>query len=205
MTVILKALGLLGDWEVDKLHNMKELVGSYCSGDWRRKLMIDATGMNAANFTTFSTGIGTHGFVTVNKFFDDFPKEMYKLQGMGLFQQLPRHKSEEELEKPAYLTDVKFAMTTGIIIDSMCPKTAQNPVLARCPEYKYTMYHHAHDADRTLEVVTREWDNYQKKWKEEGYDHDYVPYPYTKQIISEWCEDWTKLMGLPISVDGPGR
>merc|ERR1719362_2255585 len=82
VTVILKALGLLGDWAVDKLHNMKEIVGSFCDGDWRRVLMIDATGMNAANFTTFSTGIGTTDFVITNKFLHDFPREFYRMQGM---------------------------------------------------------------------------------------------------------------------------
>merc|ERR1719293_469231 len=89
---VIKALGLLGDYAVDRLHKMKHMAGNFCDGDWRRVLMIDATGMNAANFTTFSTAIGTTGFVRQNKFLHDHPKEYYKIQGMGLIEQLPTHK-----------------------------------------------------------------------------------------------------------------
>eukprot|EP00913_Durusdinium_trenchii_P029267 g27434.t1 len=44
VTVILKSLGLLGDWAVDRLHKMTQMVGMYCDGDWRRPLLIDAIG-----------------------------------------------------------------------------------------------------------------------------------------------------------------
>lgn len=201
VTVVLKALGLLGDWAVDKLHNMKEMVGSYCSGDFRRPLMIDATGMNAANFTTFSTGIGSTDFAITNKFFHDFPKEWYKLEGMGLLKTMPRHKEEPELEKPAYVTDVKFAMTGGVIIEGMCPKISA--LKTGFSRYKYTMYHKTHGTDRTLEVAIQEWNAYQKEWASRGIEHEYVPYPYTKEMISSWFKDWSKLMKFPIHVDGP--
>lgn len=203
VTVILKALGLLGDFEVDKLHKMKELVGAFCGGDWRRVLMIDATGMNAANFTTFSTGIATHGFATQYKFLHDFPKEYYRMQDSGLMFALPRHKAEEQLDKPAYLTDVKFAMTASIIIDGMCPKAAA--LNQAVPEYKYRMYHHTHGADRLLKVATAEWDQYQEDWNAQGWKHEYVPYPYTREMISDWFKEWSALMGVPISIDGPDK
>lgn len=203
VNVILKALGLLGDYDVDKLQNMKEMVGSFCGGDWRRVLMIDATGMNAANFTTFSTGIGTTDFVTTHKYLHDFPKEYYRMHGQGLIQQLPKHKAEDALEKPAYVTDVKFAMTGGIIIESMCPKISALKI--GFAEYKHFMYHVAHSTDRTLEVCTREWDAYQEQWKAKGIVHDYVPYPYNKEMIAGWFRDWTGLMKWPINVDGPPR
>merc|ERR1712190_170884 len=157
---ILKALGLLGDYAVDKLHGMKHMLGSFCAGDWRRVLMIDATGMNAANFTTFSTGIGTTDFVITYKFLHDYPKEFYKIQGFGLMQALPRHKEEPAVEKPAYVTDVKFAMSGGIVLESMCPKITA--LKTGFPLYKHFMYHVAHSTDRVFEVAMREWDEYQE-------------------------------------------
>merc|ERR1719282_13368 len=201
VTVLNKSLGLLGDYAVDRLHGMQKMVGSFCDGDWRRVLMIDATGMNAANFTTFSTGIGTTGFVRTNKYLHDFPREYNRMHGQGLIQQLPRHKAEDALEKPAYVTDVKFAMTGGIIIESMCPKISA--LKMGFSEYKYYMYHYCHSTDRTLEVTIGEWNTYQEKWKAQGRVHDYVPYPYTKEMIANWFKEWTALMKWPISVDGP--
>lgn len=201
ITVVLKALGLLGDWSVDKLHNMKEMVGPFCGGDWRRCLMIDATGMNAANFTTFSTGIGTTDYTLTKKYLYDYPKEFYRMEAAGLMKMMPRHKEEPEIEKPAYLTDVKFSMVGGILMDGMLPRLA--PQKQWFPEYKYTMYHTSHNTDRVLEVAQFEWDKYQETWKNRGIEHDYVPYPYTKEIVTGWFEDWSKLMKLQISVDGP--
>lgn len=201
MTVILKALGLLGDWSIDKLHNMKEMVGPFCSGDFRRVLMIDATGMNAANFTTFSTGLPTKGFALMNKYLYDFPKEWYKAEDQGVIKSLPKHKEDPDAEKPAYVTDVKFAMTGGMIIGGMVPGLqVQN---TGDPRYKYTMYHKSHGTDRVLEVAMREWDGYQAEWKKRGIEHDYVPYPYTKAMIHDWHVEWSERMNYPISVDGP--
>jgi hypothetical protein len=201
VTVCLKALGLLGDWEVDKLHNMKEMVGAFCGGDWRRVLMIDATGMNAANFTTFSTGIGTTDFVLTYKYLFDYPKEFYRAEQMGLMKSMPRHKEEPDFEKPAYLTDVKFAMTGSMIIESMVPAITQ--LKMSMSRYKYTMYHKSHTTDRALEVAIQEWDAYQATWKSRGIEHEYVPYPYTKEMITTWFKEWSKLMKIEIHPDGP--
>jgi hypothetical protein len=200
-TVCLKALGLLGDWSVDKLQGMKEMVGAFCAGDWRRVLMIDATGMNAANFTTFSTGIGTTDFVLTYKYLFDYPKEFYRAEQMELMKKMPRHKEEPELEKPAYLTDVKYSMTGGIILESMVP--AISKLKMSMSRYKYTMYHKAHSCDRALEVATQEWDAYQATWKSRGIEHEYVPYPYTKEIMTTYFKDWSKIMKIGIHPEGP--
>merc|ERR1712217_582671 len=106
-------------YSIDRLHKMNKMVGNMCDGDWRRVLMIDATGMNAANFTTFSTGIGTTGFVRSMKYLHDFPKEFYKMQGMGIIDQLPVNKANPKEDKPAYVVDVKVAMSAGIITEMM--------------------------------------------------------------------------------------
>merc|ERR1719263_901220 len=156
--------------------------------------------MNAANFSTFSTGIGTHDFAITMKYLHDFPKEWYKLESMGILKTLPRHKEEPELEKPAYVTEVKYSMTGGIILDGMCPRIGSYKTCFG--RYKYTMYHKTHGTDRTLEVVQREWDNWQKEWKARGIQHEYVPYPYTKEVVSQWFKDWSALMKMTITVDG---
>jgi len=204
--ICLKALGLLGDYAVDRLHNMKEMVGNYCGGDWRRVLMIDATGMNAANFSTFSTGIGTTDFARTNKFLHDYPQEFYKIEKMGYMKTLPKHAEEPDVEKPAYVSDVKYAMTSGIILTGMIPKIGLLTVWAG--NYKHRMYHKTHTTDRVLEVALFEWNKYQETWKSRGIEHDYVPYPYTKDIVKGWFEEYSMIMKdtltVPIDVDGPG-
>merc|ERR1719436_941098 len=160
---------------------MKQVVGTFCDGDWRRVFMIDATGMNAANFTTFSTGIGTTGFVRTHKYLHDYPKEYYRMQGQGFLEQLPTNKAKDKEDKPAYVVDVKFSMSAGIITESMCPKISE--LNAADGDYKYRMYHGAHGLDRFLHECIKSWDEYQAKWKEEGFEFDYVPYPYNREIM----------------------
>jgi len=200
--VIVKSLGLLGDHEVDRLHKMKEVVGSFCGGDYRRVLQIDPTGMNAANFTTFSTGIGTYGNLNQMKYIHDYPKEFNRMVGMGLMTQLPRNKADEKLDKPAYVTDVKFAMVGGIVIGGMAGSALAEQDAASGP-YKYEMYHRAHGTDRLLKDAIEDWDKYQKEWKAGGSDHAYVPYPYDKEMIKEYFGWYNEALGTNCSVDGP--
>jgi hypothetical protein len=201
VTVMVKSLGLTGDFEVDRLHKMKELIGNWCSGDYRRVIQIDPLGMNAANFTTFSTGIGSYGTAYSNKYLHDFPQEYQNLVGAGLLQQLPRQKSDEKLDRPAYVTDVKFQMAAGIIIDSMCPKLQERG--ATQSAYKHEMYHRAHPWKKFIEICIEDWDKYQKLFKDQGVIHEYVPYPYTREMVSAYFDDYSTNTGWPITIDGP--
>jgi len=198
---VVKSLGLLGDFEFDRLHKMKELIGVWCSGDWRRIVAIDPLGMNAANFTTFSTGIGTYGNVVTYKFLHDFPKEVNRMMGMGLMQQLPKQKGDEKMDRPAYVTDVKFQMTAGIIIDSMCPMLQQRRV--HDSPYKYELYHRCHPTRKFLEVCREDWDKYQSEWKAQGCTHEYVPYPYTYEMIAEYFQEYSQSVGVSCGPEGP--
>jgi len=94
-------------------------------------------------------------------------------------------------------------MSGGIILESMCPKITM--LKTGFSEYKYQMYHISHGTDRMLEVCTQEWDNYQADWKAKGRVFEYVPYPYTREMIAGWFEEWSGLTGWPISVDGPSQ
>mmetsp|Transcript_84482 Transcript_84482/g.182061 ORF Transcript_84482/g.182061 Transcript_84482/m.182061 type:complete len:716 (-) Transcript_84482:161-2308(-) len=202
VTVILKALGLLGDFGIDRLHRMKQVTGCYCEGDWRRVIFLDATGMNAANFTTFSTGIGTTGYVRLTKFLFEHPKEYYRMKDMGLLEQLPMNKAKESEDKPAYVYDVNHTNSTFMIMNGMCPRAAE--LGATDSEYKHRMYHVSHPVDRFLKECIESWDAYQAEWKKQGCTHPYVEYPYTKEMIQGYFDDYVKATGVPISINGPG-
>merc|ERR1719191_686774 len=115
--------------------------------------------------------------------------------------QFPRHKEEPEYEKPAYVTDVKYAMTGGIMIGGMVGKRFNSN--EGFPEYKHKMYHKSHGTDRVIEVAMREWDQWQADWKARGIEHEYVPYPYTKEMVTGWFKEWSELTKVPITADGP--
>merc|ERR1712032_1313561 len=118
---ICKCLGLTGDFSVDRLHHMTSMLGMFCGGDFRRNIQVDPLGMNAANFTTFSLGIGTHGGAITNKYIHDYPSQWYKAVEGGVLGRLPVSKQEPQYEKPAYVTDVKFQMQAGTTISGFLP------------------------------------------------------------------------------------
>mmetsp|Transcript_62201 Transcript_62201/g.172206 ORF Transcript_62201/g.172206 Transcript_62201/m.172206 type:complete len:338 (+) Transcript_62201:3-1016(+) len=203
VTSVVKSLGLLGDWAVDKLHHQTQMSGMWCDGDWRRVLAIDPTGMNAANFTTFSLGIGVHSNIKTFKYFHDFPEEYYKAEKAGLLQSLPVSKADEKLDKPAYVTDVKYAMSAGIILSAFCPMV--NRLTAFDGQYKYVLFHQVHKFDEYLEQCIADWNRYQEMFKSQGCTHDYITYPYTKDMVKKYIDDYNKDLGATLSIEGPSQ
>merc|ERR1740123_2403771 len=132
---ICKCLGLVGDFEVDPL------------------------GMNAANFTTFSLGIGTHGGAITNKYLHDYPSQWYKAVDGGVLSKLPVSKQEPQYEKPAYVTDVKFGMQAGMTIGGYLPHIDEKASLDH--PYKYLCYSACHPTDKFLRECIEDWDKYQ--------------------------------------------
>merc|ERR1712107_281708 len=99
-----------------------------------------------------------------------------------------------------YVCDVKYSMTAGIIMAA--PQKVRDIYwMNQAAEYKYVMFHKSHGTDRTLEVVNEEWDRYQADWTARGIVHDYVPYPYTREMIAEYFDEWSRIMKIPISID----
>jgi hypothetical protein len=198
---IIKALGLLGDYTVDRLHKLTKMVGVWCEGDYRRPLAMDAPGMNAANFSTFSV-LGSIGQARSWKVLHDYPNEYYRLQGMGVLQQLPVNKVHQAADdRPCYVYDVKHAMTAGIVVDGACPKMQMLGLLDG--DYKYKMYHTSHSSDYFLQECIKSWDEYQTQWNDAGFKHDYIPYPYTREMMEGYFEKLSTVLGYYISSTGP--
>merc|ERR1719221_1959032 len=69
--------------------------------------------------------------------------------------------------------------------------------------YKYILVHHLHPTDKVLEEAKQDWDNWQRIFHEQGDTHEYIPYPYTNEMIQGWMSEYSHRMNWPISVDGP--
>mmetsp|Transcript_46684 Transcript_46684/g.108804 ORF Transcript_46684/g.108804 Transcript_46684/m.108804 type:complete len:1020 (+) Transcript_46684:97-3156(+) len=199
---LIKSLGLLGDFGVDKLHQMTEMHGRFPMGDWRRFIAIDATGMNAANFTTFSLGIGVQGNVRLMCYVYDYPHEVRRAVEQGVMDLLPRNKERLTEDKPAYVTDVKFDQSAGMLFGSFFPEVG---VMSQDVDiYKHAMYHTYHETDSFLQECIADWDKYQKHFKEVlGIERPYVKYPYTKEMIDGYFEEYSNLIGWKIKSSGP--
>merc|ERR1719265_1152449 len=98
--------------------------------------------------------------------------------------QLPKHKAELAEDKPSYVTNARFVATTLDSLNGYVPrvleKTASNGA------YKHQLYMKAHPLQSMLEACSKEWDDYQKTWKEQGCTREYIPYPYTNDIVRGW-------------------
>lgn len=203
VNVIVKAFGMVGDPAVDQLHYSSEMIGPFAGGDWRRAILTDAIGVDGHEFTAFSTGLHTTRFALSHKHLFDFPKDFYKMRDEGLMNELPVTKAVDP--QPAYCVDIRTFTTAQLILSSMCPSLQELQGEFGFEKYKHTMYHCAHGTRRVLEAALAEWDEYQDQWKNRGHKHDYVPYPYTLDKMGEWFAEYSRVVGKPISIDGPAE
>jgi len=187
--VVIKALGLLADFNCDKLHNIKEMVGIYPGGDHRRAIYCDALGMHATNFTTKSTGGPSYTFSIVAKYFMEFPTEY--VRAMDTVQHLlPRSGADEN--KPACQYTAQFAMNANGILLSAVPKLAQ---MIGIDDYMHTVVASCYPLDQYYAECVHSWDQYQREWNADGFEHPYIPYPYAHEEIEGWFTEYVDKVG----------
>lgn len=39
------------------------------------------------------------------------------------------------------------------------------------------------------------WDRYQEEWKQQGHEFEYVPYPYTMEMVDGWFKEYREKVG----------
>jgi len=196
VTVIIKALGLLADFNCDRLHKAKEFVGPWANADFRRVIFVDPLGMNAANFSTFSTGIGSYVEGVRSKYLIDYPQEYKKLVDNGVLDMLPRSKATEN--KPAHQYDSKYQQTCSMLIEGSLPLLTAK--YAGLDDYSSRLYHTVNPTDKFFEECLQSWNQYQEDWWKQGFEHEYVPYPYTREIVDSWFDEYQRTVG-PVSVE----
>jgi len=167
------------------------MVGLWPSGDFRRSIYADPLGMHAANFTTMSTGIGSYSNSIRDKYFYEYPREFKIMVDAGLMYRLPRTKATEE--KPAHQYNVQHVMSSSIIVDSMSPR--QSAQMAGIDDYMSDMTWAVNPLDRYYAECVNSWNQYQSDWKRQGFEHEYVPYPYSLDDVNKWFEQYRQTVG----------
>merc|ERR1719401_1152234 len=106
LDVILKCVGMLPDWTVDKVLRSKYLKGFWVNGDVRRYCCADPDGIAASNFSATTIGPGAYAWVKLMKHFWDVPNDWQQLEDGGLLGMVPSHYSgEPDPDCPAYFID----------------------------------------------------------------------------------------------------
>eukprot|EP00747_Dinoflagellata_sp_TGD_P220076 gnl/TRDRNA2_/TRDRNA2_92089_c0_seq1.p1 gnl/TRDRNA2_/TRDRNA2_92089_c0~~gnl/TRDRNA2_/TRDRNA2_92089_c0_seq1.p1 ORF type:complete len:386 (+),score=63.58 gnl/TRDRNA2_/TRDRNA2_92089_c0_seq1:1058-2215(+) len=199
ITNVIKALGLIGDYEIDRMHKIKEMVGMWVDADVRRPICMDVVGMHASMFTNMSGGQGMYSQTHTMSYFLYHPKEYQLLELNDVIGALPKRKADEW--RPAYIYDIKYSTQAGIVIAGATPgidrmfarRGIQNP-----DNFKHDLYMRVAPVDQFLEECIKSWDEYQAAWHAQGNTTPYVPYPYNAADYTKYYDDneeeWVRKM-----------
>jgi len=193
VTILIKCLGLIADFACDRLHKIKEMIGIWPAGDYRRYIYCDPLGMNAANFTTFSAGIGCYSQSVGAKYLLNYPQEYQRIIDTGGLDMLPRSKASEE--KPAHQYGSKYGMSCDMVTGSVLNQRLYGAKFAGMDQYMHRMMWAANPFDKYFAECKNGWDQYQEDWWKQGVEFDYVPYPYTKEICRTWFQRFQDTVG----------
>mmetsp|Transcript_18418 Transcript_18418/g.41663 ORF Transcript_18418/g.41663 Transcript_18418/m.41663 type:complete len:713 (+) Transcript_18418:87-2225(+) len=195
---IIKAIGMLGDFKVDELHQMKELVGFWADGDYRRCLFHDPPGIHFSNFDQISIGKQAYEQQLGLKYFVDNPKEYFRLEALGVMDMLPKNKATDE--RPAYVYDIRHLGAGGQTLMQMSFDAYKGTDGVR--KWRKQQMAKVHPIAEVLKRCKEEWDQYQNKWREQGSNTKPVSYPYDKAYMNSIVAAAMKAASAQITDDG---
>jgi hypothetical protein len=184
---VLKCTGCLGDWKVDKLLKIKEMVGFWVNGDSRRVCTGEADGIQAASFGSTTGGPGMHNMIRSMLHFWDCPADFNRLEQDGITKQLPVHRAGEPNEEfPAYFYTANHAQGTAILLTSACPMLQY--LTKDEGAYKHFIQTHCLPLKRLIQEAKADWEHYEKLFRDEEMvpaDTPYIPYYVTEEFMTE--------------------
>jgi hypothetical protein len=201
---VCKALGLLGDPRVDKLHAMTHRLGNMVNGDWRRVMTSDATGMDAQRFTTFSAGPGAYMFVRMWHYIHTHPWVMKEAMASDTWAMLPKHeRSPTQPDQPIYQVNVQYEMHCGnVFMNCFTGTDFGMGFFYDEGSYKYALLHTMHPFDTWFDYCKKDWDRYQDLIHDRNPGYKDVPrvdYPYNKDMVEGWFKRYNEQLGDQMS------
>jgi len=184
---LLKLLGFNGNFDVDRLLQIRTMSGYWVDDDFRRWILAEPIGVNATNFGGTSFSPGVRGWVELSAHFMWFPSDWAMVRDSGM---MPKHSAEPENDRPAYVIDARHATTTGISLGGMIVAFQESGAVQGPLKRRKQL--ECHPMKKYVDECTAEWNEYAKRWKENGAPKDIPPYPYTYKNVQEYLNEEIK-------------
>eukprot|EP00747_Dinoflagellata_sp_TGD_P020934 gnl/TRDRNA2_/TRDRNA2_128159_c0_seq2.p1 gnl/TRDRNA2_/TRDRNA2_128159_c0~~gnl/TRDRNA2_/TRDRNA2_128159_c0_seq2.p1 ORF type:complete len:657 (+),score=134.35 gnl/TRDRNA2_/TRDRNA2_128159_c0_seq2:54-2024(+) len=182
VTVFLKLLGFVGNWDVDRLAGVKTMNGFWVNEDFRRFLVAEPIGVNANNFGGTSFSPGARAWAEQCAHFWWYPRD-WGLVG----EMLPKHEAEPP-DRPAYVIDARHGTASGMMLGSSIMAFQESGAVTG--PLKRAKQLECHPTRKYIDECTEEWLEYAKKWKEvNGAPNDIPLYPYTYENVEAFLEE----------------
>jgi len=189
--VLVKAVGTVPSFQMDKMLGCKELVGVWCNGDCLRPVGCNGMFVEARNFGSFSSGPSFATMVTMFTWFIDYPSDFEMVRAL-----LPKKKAGEQ---PCYVPSATHLLPTMTSM-AMCPML--QATLNVSDAQKHIKQRLAHPASKFLEECKAEWQGYINQFKRDEMvdDRPDPEYPYTEKELKDWIDrsnyEWMKKAGM---------
>eukprot|EP00933_Yihiella_yeosuensis_P058411 TRINITY_DN5887_c0_g5_i1.p1 TRINITY_DN5887_c0_g5~~TRINITY_DN5887_c0_g5_i1.p1 ORF type:complete len:627 (+),score=105.47 TRINITY_DN5887_c0_g5_i1:85-1965(+) len=191
--VIVKAVGTLPDFQMDKMLGVKELVGVWANGDPLRPIGCNGMFVEARNFGSFSSGPAFATTVVMFNWFIDYPDDFEIVRGM-----MPKKKAGEA---PCYVPSATHLLPTMTAMNTIPMLGA---AMAVSDGLKARKQKEAHPPKQYIAECKAEWEMYIAQFKKDGMvdGRPEPPYPYTVEMCEDWTNrsmmDWAKKTGMRI-------
>jgi len=192
---LLKLLGFVPEWSVDKFLQLKHLYGFWVNDDHRICTISEFPTVNAQRFGGTSLSPGAISWCNMFYHFWKYPKDFGPILSSGM---VNKHLPNVEKDEPGYVVDAKNGAQAMISIGAMCPQLAE--VLAKFDDqFKRRKQWGTHSLEEIQALAEEDWLRYCKMFKDAGDDRPFPPYPFSKERVKDMVarqdqEEMEKLM-----------
>jgi len=179
---LVKVLGFKPNENVDSLMQVKEMVGFWVNGDWRRCIMCEAEGIDASKFGGTSASPGLIVNAEYQSHFVNYPKDFARVLETNM---LPRNKAKPADGDfpgcPAHIYQVRMAGQISMFLTTFVPSLAERSGMYGTFNRERQLQ--AHPLKDFVQECAADWSKYIKIFQEMGDDREPPPYPYSVEYV----------------------